>query len=271
MANLTRSAKSGSDWTDNDLMAYNITISSTPPEKFFSTPDPSLDHIDPAILDAPPGDDNPDLSDATAEYLGYLDYATRPSQECFIVDFAAETLELLGFNKRPTPTGVHRRYTIPLVICGEANHVAQTDVCLIHRPTLILLVLIEGKTLTNGVNAEAQAVAGAVAAVQFNNGKRRDHGLGCLDVMTIPCIVMAGTHPTFYLVPVTTELSDSVMTGQYPATRTRVLRCVTIATHAQYAGAGMENVEYRKLALKRLLAFRTLARVHWASILEGLS
>ena len=162
MANYTRSAKSGSDWTDNDLKAYNITISSTPPEKFFSTPDPSLDHIGPAILNSPPGDDNPALSDATVEYLGYLNYATRPSQECFILDFAAETLVLLDFNKRPPLTGVHRCYTIPLLIRGGANCVAQIDMCLIHRPTFILLVLIEGKTLTDGINAEAQAIAGAI-------------------------------------------------------------------------------------------------------------
>ena len=134
MANYTRSAKSGSDWTDNDLKAYNITISSTPPEKFFSTPDPSLDHIDPAILNSPPGDDNPALSDATVKYLSYLDYTTRPSQECSPLDFAAETLALLGFNKLPPFAGVHRRYTIPLLICDDANRVAQIDVSSAKRP-----------------------------------------------------------------------------------------------------------------------------------------
>ncbi|KAF8836673.1 hypothetical protein BDN67DRAFT_973863 [Paxillus ammoniavirescens] len=58
---------------------------------------------------------------------------------------------------------------------------------------------------------------------------------------------MKSTRPTFYLIPVTTELSNVVITGQYPATQTRVLRCVTVARRAS---TGMEDTEYRKLALK---------------------
>jgi hypothetical protein len=128
MANLIRSAKSGSDWTDNELIAYNITVASISPSEFFPTPEPSLDLIDPAI------------SDVATEYLDYLDLAARATQENFINDFAAETLKLLGFNERGTT--VSTRYIIPLTICGEANHVAQTDVCLIHRPTFILLTRV---------------------------------------------------------------------------------------------------------------------------------
>jgi hypothetical protein len=41
--------------------------------------------------------------------------------------------------------------------------------------------------------------------------------------MTIPCITMSGTRPTFYLVPVTQELSTAVIGGVYPATETTVL------------------------------------------------
>jgi len=56
--------------------------------------------------------------------------------------------------------------------------------------------------------------------------------------MTIPCITMSGTRPTFYLVPVTTELNDAVITGQYPATQTRILRCATVLTPRQYWNGG---------------------------------
>ena len=42
---------------------------------------------------------------------------------------------------------------------------------------------------------------------------------------------MIGTHPTFYLVPVTKELSGAVMIGQWPKVETKVLRCVTVAGH----------------------------------------
>lgn len=52
-------------------------------------------------------------------------------------------------------------------------------------------------------------------------------GLPELEAMTIPCITMSNINPTFYLVPVTKELSNAVMGAQYPPTQTRVLKCVT--------------------------------------------
>ena len=267
MANLSRFAKSGSDWSANELIAYNITILSIPPDEFFPTPDPSLDHIDRDILNSPPGlNTNPAVSNAAATYLGYLDLAVRATQECFIDDFAAETLKLLAFNGRGT--AISRNYNIPFTICADGSRVAQADVCLSNVSTSDLLLLVRGKALTNGTDSEAQVVAGAIAAFQFNNVKRRERGFDPLDTMTIPYIMMTGTRPTFYLIPVTTELSNAVITGQYPATQTQVLRCATVAKHVPYISAGMENTEYRKLALKHFLAFKELAKSHWMRILE---
>ncbi|KAG1885834.1 hypothetical protein F4604DRAFT_1918509 [Suillus subluteus] len=75
MANLIRSSKSGSDWTFYELMAYNITVTAQPPEQFFCrNPEPLL-----------AGDE--DVSDATFEYLGYLDLATNASQGSFLNTF----------------------------------------------------------------------------------------------------------------------------------------------------------------------------------------
>jgi hypothetical protein len=122
LANLIQSAKSGSDWTDNELIAYNITVTSISPSEFFPTPDPSLDLIDPVILNSPSGATDPAISNIATEYLSYLDLAARATQENFINDFATETLKLLGFNK--CGTTVSTRYIIPLTICGKANRVA---------------------------------------------------------------------------------------------------------------------------------------------------
>jgi hypothetical protein len=72
---------------------------------------------------------------------------------------------------------------------------------------------------------------------------------------------MSGTRPTFYLVPVTTVLSQAVIEGQYPITNTCVLQCETPGRHASI---GMEDVEYRKLAFKRFIAFKELADTNWA-------
>jgi len=136
---------------------------------------------------------------------------------------------------------------------------------------VVLLVLIEDKTISK-TDAESQVIAEAIAAFQFNNQKREERGLVGLAASTI-CITMSGTRPTFYLVPVTQEpeLSTAVIGGVYPATETRVLKCVTVAAHTRRVSEGMEDTEYRKLALKRLLAFGTLAKSHWNPFLKGLS
>lgn len=269
MANAIRSAKSGSDWTANELLAYNIAVSPVAPQDFFPVPDPPLNHIDPAILTAPPGATDPAISDPASEYLGYLELAANATQESFIDTFAAETLKLLGFAERGTI--VTTRFAIPLTICADDTHTAPTGACLLSRPSLVLLVLAQDKTLSNRTNAEAQAVAGAIAAFQYNNHKRKSHGLATLDRMTVPCIAMSGTRPAFYLVPVTTDLSEAVITGRYPAAQTRVRECATVhvATHTWCLGTGMEDTEYRKLALRRFLAFKGLAKSYWVDVLAG--
>ncbi|KAF9535447.1 hypothetical protein CPB83DRAFT_841763 [Crepidotus variabilis] len=233
MSTFLRTAKSASDWTNSELSAYNIAFDDMSPNDFFPPFEPSVDHLDPAILSSPPGDTNSAISDAAASYLGYLSLVTRATDHNFVVDFAAETLKLLGFNE-PCTTVV-TRYSVPLSICGEENHVAQADVSLIHNnPNVVLMVLVQDKsTPSNRCNAGAQVVAAA-------------------------CITINGTVPTFYLVPVTTELGTAVATGRYPNSPTVVSKCAIAAAHV-----GMKDIEYRRIAFKRLLAFKTLAKSHW--------
>ncbi|KAI0285459.1 hypothetical protein BGY98DRAFT_946046 [Russula aff. rugulosa BPL654] len=160
------------------------------------------------------------LSDDTYRFLGYLDLATNTSQETAIVDFARELLRVVGFEERGRI--LRTRHTIPLSICGENNTVAQTDVCLMDRRSTILLVLQDDKTIFNPSDPEPQVIAEAIAAYQHNNQRRNRMGLPTLNTMTVPCITMVGTRPTFYLVPVTRELSDAVITGQWPEVETKV-------------------------------------------------
>ena len=74
MANLNRSAKSGSDWTTNDLLAYNIRVCSQSPAKFYNQPLPtlaSLSSLDPNLLSSTLHTQG--LSDETYRLLQYLD------------------------------------------------------------------------------------------------------------------------------------------------------------------------------------------------------
>ena len=80
---------------------------------------------------------------------------------------------------------------------------------------MVLLVLIAEKVISNKTDAESQVIAEAIAAFQFNNRKREEIGLVGLATMTVPCITLSGTRQTFYLVPVTKELSNAIICGLY--------------------------------------------------------
>ena len=267
MARFIRSARSGSDWGRNELLAYNITVAPIPPQDFFrEEADPPLTGLDPALINSPLDLDDSHLSDDTYRFLGYLDLATNTSQETAIVDFARELLRVVGFEERGRI--LRTRHTIPLSICGENNTVVQTDVCLMDRRSTILLVLRqEDQTIFNPSDPESQVIAEAIAAYQHNNQRRNRMGLPTLNTMTVPCITMVGTRPTFYLVPVTRELSDAVITGQWPEVETKVLMCVTVAGRHRRLSEGMEVPEYRRVAFQRMLAFKAIAKSHWEKFL----
>jgi hypothetical protein len=139
MAYLFRIAKSGSDWTTNELLAYNIRVSSQSPDSFYGQPLPtvaSLSSLDPNLLSGTLGTQG--LSDETYRLLQYLDLASRANsgQESAINDFAREILRALGYEKRGLL--LRSRYAIPLLISGDPNRSAQTDVAysgLVYHPS----------------------------------------------------------------------------------------------------------------------------------------
>ncbi len=262
MANIMRSAKSGSDWTLNDLTAYNIVIHRQSSATFFGyKPNTIPDAIDPAFLTAtvPPQEN---LSDDTYRLMQYLDLATRTNsgQEPAIHDFSRELLCLLGFEERGTI--LRSRYNIPFMICGDDRRSAQADICLLHVTSTILLVIQEDKTVISAKDPEAQVIAEAIAAFQYNNAARVRNGLDRLDSMTIPAITMIGTRPIFYKIPVTQELSDAIAMAQYPVSKTEVVKCV-VAPTSRRLHEGMEVPEFRREILQHYEAFRRMAKECW--------
>ena len=267
MANIIRSARSGSDWTRNDLLAYRITVNPILPQEFFGQKaDPPLTGLDPALITSPVNPDNDaNLSDDTYIFLEYLDVATISSQESAVDDFARAFLRIVGFEERGLI--LRARFIMPLCICGDSNTVAQPDVCLADRRSMILLVVQGDKRNYNRPEPEPQVIAEAIAAYQHNNYTRERMGLPTLHTMTIPCITIEGTRPIFYLVPVTRELSDAVITGQWPSVETKVLMCVTVAGRHRPLSEGMEVPEYRRVAFQRMVAFKAIAKSHWEKFL----
>jgi hypothetical protein len=263
MANLIRSVKPGSDWSEDDLPAYNITVQPQDAVGFFGRELDSIDHLDPNLLSSTDPTGDPNLSDETYRFLTYLGLAWRTNGEaCTIDDFTRSVLQVTGFEERGTV--IRSRYDIPLTICG-GRQAARTNLCLLHLNSMVLLLVQEDKTNDSTRDPEPQVIVGAIATFHHNNRMRMDLGFPVLDEMTVPCIVMVGTRPFFYQVPVTRQLSESVITGQYPLRRTVVRRCAPRGR----ASEGMNVPDYRRTALQYFDAFHGLAKACWTSFLPG--
>ena len=220
MANIIRCAKSGSDWTSNELLAYNINVVVEDAQTFFQMPNLPAPNVDPKVLTA---DHYTNAANDNAYYfLHGLDLATTPipAQESAVDDFAMILFRELGYVRQGRTT--RTRMNIPLLVCGEQRHV-KTDVCFIADEDIILLLVQEDKRHKEASDPEPQLIAEAIAAFSANNYTRtRTLGLPALPNKTIPGIIMKGTSPIFYKVNVTTALVQAVATGTYPHTATTV-------------------------------------------------
>lgn len=254
MANLLRTAKSGSDWSANELDAYNVTVVPQSKEEFFGTihfPDPT----EPSLAGFMTTETRENATDKqTKQLLYYLDLAMHPTigQEAVVDNFAAELLRSLGYDDNDRIVFI--RHALPLLICGT-NSVAQTDVCIMDDDEILLLLLQEDKRLTSMKDPEPQVIAEAIAAFALNNRKReRNLDLPPRDTVIFPALTMVGTMPMFYKITVTRALSKAVRTGTYPEIGTRVLRY--IPTLPRRNSEGMRPLPNRLEILRCLEAFK---------------
>jgi hypothetical protein len=248
MANFIRSAKSGSDWTKNELLAYNIrTVPKSDTGFFGEVPEKLPENLSKEFLEYEFGEEKPEKDE---ELLMYLDLASR-GLENVVHDSVSQLLRASGYRKkgRIVITGE----TMNLVVCGEYR-TARTDVSILGPEGSTILLVQEDRRRTNFKDAESQVIAGAIAAFQYNNRTRRERGLNEIDSMIIPCITVKGTFPTFYLVPVTEELNTCIMGGIYPNSATEILRYIP-----RVSGRGidvMKSKEDRKRVLQCYESFK---------------
>ncbi|KAG6806885.1 hypothetical protein H0H92_009693, partial [Tricholoma furcatifolium] len=228
-----RFPKSGSDWTGADLDAYNITVKKNKFAKFFegafsaqASDSVILEgKVDANILNARDFKYREDDSEAAREYFSYLRLTQAiPNHETLIDDLIRETLKITGY-KNTNHTFINTGFITPLHIARDPGRVAQTDVSLMHQNSQMLLVIVENKTKMSKAHPEAQVIAEAIAAFQYNNSRRAAFRLTELNEMVIPAITVIGSTPNFYLIPVTTALSNAVRVGDSTAHNTLVQKC----------------------------------------------
>jgi hypothetical protein len=182
---MIRSAKSGNEWTDNELEAYNIEIIFQDASAFFGETPLPPPTVSQEVLTALTADDAVD--DTVYNLLTQLDLAMMPSEpeESAVDDFAVALFHSLGYLHRPR--AVRTRKELRFNICGE-NKYAKPAVCIIDRNTSdIILIVQEDKRLGGDINPHAQLITEAIATFQNNNARRRSVGLEALDSKVSTC------------------------------------------------------------------------------------
>jgi hypothetical protein len=283
MANLLRSAKSGSDWTINELLAFNIQVVPANATVFFGDPELPQPSISPTILaklQMPDGD----ILDDERDFFLHLSSVENGFEDSAVDDFAALLLRLMKYNSGRQRL-IRSRKEISFIMAGHRVD-TKTDVCVIEDGLFILLVqedkvnfcqLVESNFLMSSQrqgqgylhDIEPQLVAGAIAAFHQNNGNRRLAGLPKLTYKRMPGIVMIGSAVVFYLIPVTDTLEEAISTASYPAEETIVFQFIPpVPDSAHYGdhGKGMRPSENRRIVLQCFEAFKKFVVVSFLHV-----
>ncbi|KAJ7230436.1 hypothetical protein GGX14DRAFT_410807 [Mycena pura] len=203
MADFLR-AKSGRDWSDTDLQSYRILLRSVPnAEEFFEVSPLPASSVRSELLTLTIPSDATDS--VVYQILRYMELARFSDRETHVDLFSSALLEDLGYLSRSSI--VVRGFIQPLVVCGE-NKRAKIDVGIMNDDGFSLLV---HKTTSNPANPVAQLMVQAIATLQNLNTTLERSGRATLRSKLIPAIVMRGTKPTFFKIPVTVELAMAVV------------------------------------------------------------
>ncbi|KAF7375435.1 hypothetical protein MSAN_00431400 [Mycena sanguinolenta] len=152
------------------------------------------------------------------------------------------------------PNGVvHQRMELHMLMCGEQVN-ARPNVVVMNDDLDYTLVL---QLDLPHAEAEPQLIAAAIAAHYENNRRRRQLGFPTVVTKVYPGIVMIGSTPTFYLIPVSEALAVAVCQGRYPSEPTVVKKLSTpVDDMREYIEKGMEYLPNRRIIFQLLGAFK---------------
>jgi hypothetical protein len=251
MSRLIRTPKSASDWTDNELDAYRVVIKEQTISSFFGTGELPEPNCPQDFLHNRTATENIDR--ATDSLLWYMEETAMQPRlgEAPVDQFARALFDATSFTSRRVHSSIRR--PLQLLIGGEQRS-AQTDVCLVYDRTVLLLVQEDKAEDRPAGYGEAQLIAEAVAARQCNV---RNGVLSREATEIIPAILMIGTYPIFYRIPVSAELSLSIASLSYPAIETVVTKCLPEVPRPESKYVeGMHPLDNRAAILRYLEAFR---------------
>jgi hypothetical protein len=160
-----------SEWSKKEVTGYKIDIEAVTRDQFFRLdvwPSSLANYLDDEILELPPGSHlayKLNVPGRVTDYLNYLKLVHENSLDS--IELVAAILKILHFDDEPTKTISHCPYLTPEM--GNQDCTAQTNICVIHVPTDIILVTVEDRLLSKKTDPEAQIIAEAIATFQQNN------------------------------------------------------------------------------------------------------
>ncbi|EDR02351.1 uncharacterized protein LACBIDRAFT_309609 [Laccaria bicolor S238N-H82] len=252
MAGLERSAKRVSQWTNNELLAFNIRVKDAGVEAFFNIPQLPLPTVSTTILDnldEPPGP----LLEMDYPFFAYKHYAEQPHT---FNDFPMFLLKLLRYESGRRLLLVWAKD--PLLMAGR-RVIANTDLYLMKVGEVKEVLLIVHEDKHSNQDPEAQVIAKAIAAFDRNNNNRVKSGLQRLPDKDIWAIVNRRNALIFYRVHVTTALVDALAAATYPQEETMVLRFIPpVPNHELYKTEGMHPLANRRSVFQCLEALKAV-------------
>ncbi|KAJ7895811.1 hypothetical protein B0H13DRAFT_1885421 [Mycena leptocephala] len=248
MANILLSAKSGNQWTFNELAGLNISIETVDALSFFGSalPDPQTD---PTLLA------HPVLMSKETLPTGLISKDDRHSA---VDDLTAFLLRMLDYDEPRSL--VHQHMELDLTMCSQ-RVTAKPDVCVSVKSLLRDEQPMELQHYTPEAEVEPLLIAAAIAAHYENNRRRRTLGLSTVTAKVFAGIIMIGTAPTFYQIPVSEALVEAVGRGQYPPAATVVRKLVPpVHNLTDHFCHGMVPLANRRIIFQCLGAFRPVIR-----------
>ncbi|KAF9349203.1 hypothetical protein BGX26_012450 [Mortierella sp. AD094] len=257
-------AKSGSNWTTNDLQYRNLAIVNAPKFRdFFGIEPPELPQSVTEFCNL-----NIDSTNIRAAYdaignnrtllrtVTHLYIAIRIciNAESSVGDFAVKILELCEYDEEGRAIGT--RPEIIILVRGETYY-AKPDVYVHTNDDSIVLLVQEDKNWYTGdtkhADSKAQVVAEAVAAYQHN--RKKDilaHRPTVIEQRT-PYFAMLDTYPIF--ITATEMLSQAVSLGHPSPVATQVKK-YSIPPAPGIIGDALYNLDKRRKIMQAFIAFK---------------
>jgi len=250
-----RPPKMGRKWTQDDLLAYNIKIDYQDLTTFFGVtelPPPNV------VNDVLTAHDVAASNDESANHmLVYMKYMTTVDIDTGTLNFVRPLFELLkyaeGEQQRSLFLWTNLRYM------SSPGRPPQVDACVIdHSQYEAMILVVKVDRHLRGFDAEARLISDAIAAFHNDNNMRaKRFGTNPLASKVMPGIVMDGTMPTFYKIPITAELVRAVESGERPEQETVVHAYVPeVPTKVPRPEEGMKPLDNRYIILSCYDAFK---------------